>query len=61
MQTVRLRLAALALLIGVGAVALGLWWTAAGMAFVILGQVLAWRKARRGSATGLTRSGAPPP
>lgn len=41
-----------AVVIGVGSVVLQNWWTAAGMACVILGQVLAELDARRRAARG---------
>jgi predicted membrane protein len=36
-----------AVVVGVAAVVVGNWWTAAGMALVLVGQVLAERAARR--------------
>ncbi|WP_217614820.1 hypothetical protein [Cellulomonas sp. GbtcB1] len=52
MRGFRLGLVVVAVVIGVVSVVLQNWWTAAGMACVILGQVLAELDARRRAARG---------
>ncbi|WP_147794969.1 hypothetical protein [Cellulomonas sp. Y8] len=52
MRGFRLGLVVVAVVIGVGSVLVRNWWTAAAMAFVILGQVLAELDARRRAARG---------
>ncbi|MET0434315.1 MAG: hypothetical protein ABW025_09125 [Cellulomonas sp.] len=52
MRGFRLGLVVVAVVIGVVSVVLQNWWTAAGMACVILGQVLAELDAHRRAARG---------
>ncbi|WP_158373303.1 hypothetical protein [Cellulosimicrobium cellulans] len=55
MSGFRLGLVVVAVVVGVGSALLGNWWTATGMACVVLAQVIAERDARRRAARGEPR------